>query len=167
MTRMRKELRALLRLRRSGEGGQALVETALMMPLFLLLLLGAAEFGQAAYIALEVSNAAKAAAQYGAQNVNTAIDQAGMQAVAQADAALPSGTTLTITASSTCSCSSPYTANAPFSCHDAPDTSCPSGSFIEQTITVEASAPFKTAFTVPGYSNSFTLYGHAVQKRLQ
>ncbi len=47
----------------SGQSGQALIELAVSMPLFLLLLLGAAEFGRIAYMAIELTDAAKAAAQ--------------------------------------------------------------------------------------------------------
>jgi Flp pilus assembly protein TadG len=147
--------------------GQALVETAFTVPLLLFLLLGAVEFGRVAFIGIEVSNAAKAAAQYGAQNNITANDQAGMQAVAQADAsALPAGSVV-VTVSSVCSCSSPYSASPSFSCYDTPPTSCTAPSSIEQTLTVNVSAPFDPLIHLPGFAQSYTLYGQAVQKRLQ
>jgi hypothetical protein len=152
----------------SGDSGQALVETTLSMLILVSLLVGAAEFGQIAFMALEVSNSAKAAVQYGAQNLITATDPAGMQAVAQADAsALPSGSNFVVQVSSSCSCSSPYSSTTPFSCTDAADTSCPSGSFIEQTLTVNTSVDFYPVFKLPWSSNKFTLHGQAIQKRLQ
>jgi Flp pilus assembly protein TadG len=50
------------------ESGQALVELALMMPIMMLLLVGALALARVAYAAIEVSNAAKAAVQYGASS---------------------------------------------------------------------------------------------------
>lgn len=162
-------IRGSMRRARGDESGQALVELALTTPLLILLLLGAVEFGRVAFTAIELSNAAKAAAQYGAQNLLTATDQPGMQAVAQADAsALTAGTVTVSVDANTCSCSSPDTATAPFACRTATSTSCPSPSSLVQTITVTASAPFNPGIWVPGFSHAnFTLYGTAVQKRLQ
>ena len=152
---------------RTGEAGQALIELALTMPLLILFLAGALEFGEVAFISIQLSNAAKAAAQYGAQNANTAVDQAGMQAVAQKEVTAVNPVTVTLGAP-TCSCSSPDTATPSFSCTDAPSTSCASPSHIVQTLTISVSGPFKPGFFVPGFSHSsFTLYGSAVQKRLQ
>lgn len=56
------------------------------LPLLLLLVLGAIDFGQAYYLSIEVANAARAGVQYGAArgNVN---DISGMQNAAIADAA--------------------------------------------------------------------------------
>ena len=48
-------------------------------------LIGAAEFARAAYAYIEVSNAARAAVQYGAQNDATALDTAGMLTAAKND----------------------------------------------------------------------------------
>ena len=58
--------RALRRVLRPGESGGALVETALTMPLLVILVLGAVELARVAYAAIEVSNAARAAVSYGA-----------------------------------------------------------------------------------------------------
>ena len=69
-----------------GDGGQALVETAMTLPLLALMLLGAFEFSRVAYSAIEVTNAARAAAQYGAMNGGGFLDTSGMMAAANADA---------------------------------------------------------------------------------
>ena len=58
-----------------GEDGQALIETSISASLLILLMLGAVEFGRAAYVAIEVSNAARAAAQYGAMNGGAFLDR--------------------------------------------------------------------------------------------
>src|ERR1700739_1039098 len=72
--------------RLSDESGQAFIELALTVPFLVLLLLGAAELARVAYMAIELSNAAKAAVQYGAQNPTTAVDVSGMQTAAQLEA---------------------------------------------------------------------------------
>jgi Flp pilus assembly protein TadG len=48
------------------ERGAALVEFALILPLFILVLIGIVELGRLAYFTIEVANAAHAGAQYGA-----------------------------------------------------------------------------------------------------
>src|ERR1035438_8003708 len=55
-----------------AESGQTLMEFALMLPFMMLLLLGIAELGRAAFISITVSRAATAGAAYGAQNAATA-----------------------------------------------------------------------------------------------
>ena len=59
--------------------GQASVELALSLPLLLMMFLVVVETGRAFYIAISVANAARAGVQYGAQNLSTAADNAGMQ----------------------------------------------------------------------------------------
>ena len=77
----------------SDESGGPLVELALAMPLLTLILLGAVGLGQLAMGAINVSNAAKAAAQYAAQDSGTAVDTATMLTVAQADVGTSIGQT--------------------------------------------------------------------------
>lgn len=144
-----------------GESGQALVELALTLPLAVLLLLGGAELARLAYATIEVTNAAKAAVQYGDQNVGTAADIAGMTNAAINDTSdMPDANTMVLTASST------------YQCSDAPDTnitvtntSCP-GAQIVQTLTVTTSIAFDPLIHLPGLPTSYTLYGHATQKVL-
>lgn len=51
----------------STETGAALVEMALVMPLLLLMALGAGDFGRVMYTAITLAHAARAGAAYGAQ----------------------------------------------------------------------------------------------------
>jgi Flp pilus assembly protein TadG len=159
-------LRVMGKRKITGESGQSLVELALTMPVLLLLLLGAVEFGQAAFQAIQLSNAAKAAAQYGAQQAYTASDVTGMTAIAQQEVpAIPVSVSV---GPPTCSCSSPDAGAPSFSCTKAADTACASPSHIVQTLTITVSAPFNPGVFAPGFSHSsFMLYGSAIQKRLQ
>lgn len=57
---------------RSNSSGSALVELALTAPLLMVLIVAGAELGRIAYAAIEVQSAARAGADYGAQNPGTA-----------------------------------------------------------------------------------------------
>src|SRR5258707_8994965 len=85
------------------EQGQSLVEVALVLPLLLLLLIGIIEIGRFAFYGILVANAARAGAQYGAQNLATAWDNTGIQNAATNDGAVP-GITMNVTKTRTCRC---------------------------------------------------------------
>src|ERR1700734_3835484 len=65
--------------------GGAIVELALVLPIFSALLLGSAEFARLEYASIEVSNAARAGVAYGSQSSATASDFTGMQTAATND----------------------------------------------------------------------------------
>ena len=153
---------------RSREDGTALVETALSMSLFVLLMLGAVEFGGLAYAAIEVSNAAKAAAQYGAQSPATAADLAGMLTAAQNEYFTPAAMSLispTAGAGYACNCAD---TGASASCTNNSVTAppCP-GSFLQVTITVHTQATYTPVIHIPGFSGGITINRTLKQKVLQ
>lgn len=77
--------------------GSALVELAVTAPFLLLLVIGSAELGRIAYAAIEVQNAARAAAAYAAQDNSTdAVSSYGVWAEAAANEA-PNISSLTVT----------------------------------------------------------------------
>ncbi len=69
-----------------ADSGQAIIEMMILLPIFLVLMIGTVEFGRLAYAYIEVADAARAGVQYGAQNRATASDTAGMQQAALNDA---------------------------------------------------------------------------------
>ncbi|HUQ99935.1 MAG TPA: TadE family protein [Gemmatimonadaceae bacterium] len=71
---------------RSERRGSALIEFAIVTPLLMLFVLGAAEFGRVYFAAITVANAARVAAQFGSQEGHNS-DFPGMNAAAQAEAA--------------------------------------------------------------------------------
>ncbi len=86
--------------RRREEDGTSILETALVLPVLLLMLVGAVDLGRAYYTAIEVNSAAHAGAMYGSQNAS---DVAGMITAANAEA--PDVAGLTPTAMYGCECS--------------------------------------------------------------
>ena len=151
-----------MKIHRGGEAGQALVELSLTMVMILIpLLVGAAEFARVAYSYIEVSNSARAAVAYGAQNGATALDTQGMLTAARNDYSLdPSALTL-VQSSYVCNCSD---TGLSVSCTDA--TVC-AGAHLEKTLTVQTTANFDPGFYEPFLSRTFTINGIAVQKVLQ
>lgn len=144
--------------RLSYNSGQSLLETALVAPFLVVILLGAAEFGRLAYAAIEVSNAASAGARYGAQNGATASDTSGISNAAANDAGNLSG--LSTTSSISCICSDGSSA----SCTD--NSACLTSN-IEESVTVNTQVSFSPLIHLPGFPATYTLKGQAIQKCLQ
>jgi Flp pilus assembly protein TadG len=135
--------------------GQAFVELALVLPIFILLLVGAAEIGRLVYASIEVSNAARSGVAYGSQNHITASDTANIQLAATSEA--PNITSLaTPVVTLSCSCSN----GVSITCANAGPT-CVSPAHIIEYVQVQTSAPVNTLFHYPGIPSSITLRGFA------
>jgi len=151
--------------------GQAFVELALVLPIFILLLVGAVEVGRLAYASIEVSNAARAGVAYAAQNHTTAADigpTGGIIQAAKLDA--PDITSLTATTTNACSCeSSAGVMGASVDCTTISTAvgSCPSPSRIVLYIQVTTTAPVNTVFHFPGIPSTVTLRGFASMRAEQ
>lgn len=139
------------------DAGQAILELALIMPIFVLLIVGAAEFGHLAYAAIEVANAARAGCAYGSQTHITASDNADIQLAAIKDGSNISG--LTATPSHFCACSTGGT----IACSTAL-ASCPSPARIIEYVQVNTAASVAPIFNYPGISKTFNLSGQAIMR---
>lgn len=149
------KLRFLLALRRS-ERGQALIETAIVAPVLVTLMIGAADLARVARASIAVANAAKAGAQYGAQNGFTAQDATGIATAASNEA---SNLTLTTTSSYACVCSD----GTASTCQN---TDC-STSHMEETLTVHTQASVTPLIHLPLLPSTWNVQGQAVQRCLQ
>lgn len=156
MTAVNLDHRGSIRRPDESSSGQALIETALTVSLFVLLLWGVAEVGRLAFAAIEVANAASAGARYAAQ-AGEAGDATGIVNAAANDAGNLTG--LTTTSSYSCICS------------DGSSSTCSnkdcSSSHIEESVTVNTQVSFDPLFHLPGLPRTFTLKGQAVEKCLQ
>ena len=151
------------------EEGQALVETALSMTVLILMMLGAVEFGQLAFSAIALGNAAKAAALYAAQSPATAGDLAGITQAAQNEYPTPSELTLvspTKTSGYACTCAGTGT-SVTCTNNSLDAASACNGSYMEVTVTVQTQASFTPGIHIPGLSGPFLVKGTAKQKVLQ
>jgi Flp pilus assembly protein TadG len=137
-------------------GGGALIELALIVPIFTILLLGSTEFAILSYDSIEVSNAARAGVAYGSQSNTTASDSAGMRTAATSDAPDVSG--ISATAKEFWSCS-----NAPATQASSPPT-CTSGNHVLHYVQVTTSATITPGIHLPGLSAPYTLSGLAIMR---
>jgi Flp pilus assembly protein TadG len=71
---------------RSNQKGQAMIELALLLPLILAMLIGIIEIGRLAYYYIEVSDAARAGAQYASQSLSNAWNDGNINQAVQNDA---------------------------------------------------------------------------------
>lgn len=141
------------------EDGQSMIELAVALPVLLLMLVGAVEFGRLAYAAIEVANAARAGVAYGAQSPATAADIAGMENAATRDGSDILGSGLTATASQTCSCS---TGVAGVTCANA-GAMCAGGRTLI-SVQVNTTVNFDPLLYVPGMPHTYTLNGQATMR---
>lgn len=144
------------RARRTGttQRGANMLEFAFIVPVILLLAIGAVDFGRAYYLGIEVAGAARAGAQYGAQNQGTGADTTGMIAAAKASAAdVTTWTSGFPTASWGCMCSDGTSQNA--SCTSTP--SCGSGLQVVNYVTVNTKASYVPLIPWPGVPNPITM----------
>jgi Flp pilus assembly protein TadG len=138
------------------EDAQSLVELALVVPLFLLLLLGSAEFARFAWAAVLTSNAARAGAAFGAVNPVNAANTAGIQ-----DAATKDSSVLSL---------QPPTVTSPCACSDGtsiPDctqslTVCKVPATIINYVQVNTSSTVTPLMHYPGLPTSFTVTGKSI-----
>ncbi len=137
-----------------ADGGQALTELGLLLPVLVLMLIGTVELARLAYVAIEVSNAAHAGAQYGAQSIIYASDTVGIQNAAANDAANITLASTVPTLSYTCSDGTTPTGSPLI---------CASGAEVEGILTVVTSTSFNPLFHVGGLGTSFTLNGRDQQ----
>jgi Flp pilus assembly protein TadG len=134
----------------NDDSGASVLETALLLPLLLLLFLGAIDFGRAYYAALEVSSAAQAGALYGSQN---ATDTSGMVAAAKLE--VPDMTGINPTATYGCECSDGSSSTA--SCSPVPTCAYNVVNYVSVATTVNYNMMFK----FPGLPSSVKLTGLA------
>jgi Flp pilus assembly protein TadG len=140
------------------EDAQSLVELALVVPLFILLLVGSAELARVAWAAVLTSNAARAGASWGAQNPANAGDATGgIEAAAAADSVNLTG--LTTTPGLTCVCSS---GNVIGNCFKTAISDCPAPATITDYVQVNTSSTVTPLMHYPGLPRSFTVTGQSI-----
>jgi hypothetical protein len=138
------------------EAGGSLIEVVLLIPALLVILFGMTDLCRWAFLAIEVSSAARAGAQYGAQNRGTALDSAGITTAAQND--VPDISGLSVTPATSCWCSS-----SPGTTVSCSLSSCTGTSQLIPILKVNTSLTY-TPWILYGWwaSQSITISGQAV-----
>ena len=134
----------------SKQCGQAMLELALVLPVLLLLTIGLIEFGRVAYYSIEVSDAARAGAQYGAQSLANAEDQGSITQAALNNAQDIAGLAVNLLPRN---CTCPGSGSVAGGC---PAAGC---SYPLVYVTVTTSYTLNTLFQYPGIPTTFNLTG--------
>ncbi len=149
-----------------ADGGQGLLEFALVLPLLILLGVGVVELGRAACYTIRVNNAATAGVEYGAQTSLTAQDISGMQNSAILDSNF---SPMTATATYGCACddgsgiSCTYPVPAPSTCSPG-YLSCGDGKQLVECVQVTTQSTFHSLFNYPGLPATYQANGRAVMR---
>jgi Flp pilus assembly protein TadG len=152
---MTAHLRRLHRDRR----GSALVELAIALPVMLLVFFGTVDFARVMYLGIELTNAARAGAQYGAHNLTTIADTPGIEATAAA--ASPNiGTFTTSVSGPDCFCAS----NSATFTSTACTATCSAGLHQVVTVTVTTSKTFTRLTMFPGIPSTISLTRNATMR---
>lgn len=147
---------AKMRARRS-QAGQTLLELALLLPIFLVLLMGMFDLGRYMYIYILVGNAARAGAAYGAQSLAQSADTTGIQTAAQNDYQNNGGVSaLTVNSSFSCGCDVAGAAPTSVACTGTGAGTCASGHWVV-TLSVTASGTYSALFPYPGIPASISV----------
>lgn len=141
---------------RNSERGIAIVEFAILVPALMMLLIGLIEMGRFAYYSIIVANAARAGAQYGAQNLVTAADSTGMKQAALNDGQNISGLTVPTPPSYSCQC-----ADGTASTCEATDCS---SSHRLTYVQVDTRGTYSSLFNYPGLPSTFTVNSQAIMQ---
>jgi Flp pilus assembly protein TadG len=144
---------------RLGEEGSALVELGLSLPILSVMLLAAVEFAQVAYVSIETTNAAHAAAVYAATSHGHVSDSTGITNAATGDAGNLAGILSVTSVVATCSCSD---GTKLASCSDN-STCLNSNTSMVTAVTVQTQSTFSPLFHIPAVGPSFTLHGTSTQ----
>lgn len=142
------------------ESGNALIELAFSLPLFLLLILGTAEIANLAWASVQVNNAARAAAAYASLSRANAASTANILLAAKAEAptlaiTFPSGPTLG------CSCVDSSGSESRASCGVSAVFSCAPPNTIHVAVQVNVQAPVTPLIHYPGLPATYTVNAQA------
>jgi Flp pilus assembly protein TadG len=142
--------------RRQWRAGQSAVEFAMILPVLIVLLLVALDFARLYNMGLAVTDAARAGAQYGAQNPATAVNVLAIEQAAcnsMPNVACTPGTNAI--ASSFCQCSgTTVSCTSPGTC----------ATYVQNFVQVTTSATFSTIVPYPGIPSSIPLTGSATMQ---
>jgi Flp pilus assembly protein TadG len=149
---------------RNAQSGQGMVELALCLPVFVLVILASAEIANIAWASIQLNNAAHAGAQFGSQSRANASDPVdpttgiGVIELATRNEAPKLTITFPTAPAQACSCIDPSTgATGAGSTGCQTLVECPAPYVIFDNITVNTQAVVTTLIHYPGLPRSYTL----------
>lgn len=142
----------------SSESGQGTLELALCLPLFALVILGAAEIANLAWSSVEVNNAARAGAAYASLSRANAASTHYIQVAAQNEAP---NLVIVTTSTQVCQCISSGGTTTDSGCAHTDLTTCPSPDVIQVAVQVNTSATVRPLIHYAGLPASYTVQAQA------
>jgi Flp pilus assembly protein TadG len=144
------------------ESGNALIELAASLPLYLVLILGTAEIANLAWASVQVNNAARAAAAYASQSRanSSPLNIANIALAAQNEAPKFITAPSQVISTQLCSCVTGGTP-APLTCDANALSDCPSPSTIQVSVQVNIQAPVTPFVHYPGLPATYTVNAQA------
>ena len=137
--------------RSTSSRGTSTVEMAMILPVLLLLTLGAVDLGRVFYDAVGVANAARAGLSYGSLSKAYSQDTTKITEVANADAVtMPGGVTLNVTRICHCVINNIHT---PVDC----ENTCPGALEPWVYLKAQASKTYSTLFPFPGIPDGVSI----------
>jgi Flp pilus assembly protein TadG len=144
-----------------AESGTSMIEFAILAPVIIFLLVGTIEIGRFAYFAILAANAARAGAQYGAQDLISAYDDADITSAAIQDGQnLPNWTSNggSIKVNQLCAVSG----GAPSTCESGAGTGPPTNTIYY--VQVQVTGVFNTLLNYPGIPNGLHISGSSMMR---
>jgi Flp pilus assembly protein TadG len=145
--------------------GTALVELAVALPAFAIILVGVLDFGRVFRSAMVVTAAARAGALYGAFDLSRALDNSNITAAVNdvlASNNLTSGPSPTVTLLCECADNAGnYTATSPANTCTA---TCSGGGHMVTRLSVSVTRTFTVDSSLPGFPESITVTRTAIQR---
>jgi len=146
---------------RSSQAGAAFVELVVTLPVLVALLIGTADFARVFYTSIELTNAARAGAQFGAKNLGASANISGMQGAATSSVNI---TGVTATAAQVCQCALPDGSFPDTITCTATPPPCPSPRFRVITVSVTATATYSMIARYPGIPRTLTINRTSVMR---
>ncbi|QFU21117.1 pilus assembly protein [Shewanella eurypsychrophilus] len=148
------DINKYLNLRVTKQKGVAAIEAVIVLPILFFFMLVVIDFGRVMYVSITTTNAARAAAGYGAQSTNLVIDSSGIKASALSEASdliSDAFNSDPVTVSSRRICKCPGSSNEVFC------TSNLCSGQLEIFVEVTATRDFRTATSYPLIPNQLVI----------
>ena len=147
------------------ESGNALIELAASLPLYLVLVLGTAEIANLAWASVQVNNAARAAAAYAAQSRanSSPLNSTNIGLAAQSEAPkFITAPSTQVTSTQLCYCAgTDGSLPAQITCDQNALSNCPPPSIIQVAVQVNIQAPVSPFVHYPGLPATYTVNAQA------
>ena len=140
-------------MRKTGRRGVATIELALLLPLAVLFLLGAVDFGRIFYEAVTVASAARAGVSYGSLRADLSQNTAGIQQLSEEDA--QNLNAINVTAERLCECADGSPIDRSLSCGEGRP---------RVYVHVTAEKTFQTLIPYPGIPDPVTIRSEAYMR---